>query len=131
MVTKAVRTEYLIHYSSKELSGGHVVCNWYVRFHPKFHKCIIKLLRVSQSKTCHKQKDLFRLQSGIYLPLHELQGCYSKPAKVCKAVSLPNSQLRCALVCVDNVWNMNREEEKKEKIKITEFCCPPHPPALK
>lgn len=69
---------------------------------------------MESSKKCHKQTDLFRLQSSVYLPLHELQGCYSKPAKIRQAVSLPNIQLRCALVCVDNVWNMNREKGKKD-----------------
>lgn len=77
-------------------------------------------------KKCHKQQDLFRLQSSIYLPLHELQGCYSKPAKICKAVSLPNIQVRCALVCVDNVWNMNRERGKKNQNKDKIVLPPPN-----
>lgn len=75
---------------------------------------------MESTKKCHKQTDLLRLQRSIYLPLHELQGCYSKPVKICKAVSLPNIQPRCAFVCVDNVWNMNREREKK----VIEFCLP-------
>lgn len=69
-------------------------------------------------KKCHRYKDLFRLQSSIYLPSHELQGCYSKPAKIGKAVSLPNIQLKCVLECVDNVWNVNRERGKERKVKV-------------
>lgn len=76
-------------------------------------------------RKCHEQKDLFRLQSSIYLPLHELQGCYSKPAKICKAASLPNIQLRCALVCVDNVWKMDRKREEKKEKKIIRVLPPP------
>lgn len=60
-------------------------------------------------KTCSGFKAVF---TYLYMSCKDATQNLQKYARQ----YLPNIQLRCALVCVDNVWNMDRERgEKKRK----------------